>query len=171
MTQALQILAAMLIGLGGATQTSMLGALGRERGGTEGAWISLLGSVAGITIVLAVRAARGNEVNLPAPFDRMPLHGVLAVIVVLALIASLRGLPPYFAVTGLFGTAFIVGAGLLVPSLGVALFFGAVTAGTVVGALGMDHVGAFGATPQHVSVLRVLGVSMLLAGVVIVRSG
>ncbi|MEZ4504200.1 MAG: DMT family transporter [Dehalococcoidia bacterium] len=171
MTQVLQILAAMLIGLGGATQTSMLGSLGRERGGTEGAWISLLGSVTGITIVLAVRAARGDEVNLPTPFDRLPLQVLVAAIAVAALAASLRGLPPYFAVTGLFGTAFIVGAGLLVPSLGVALFFGAVTAGTVIGALGMDHVGAFGATPQHVTTLRVLGVSMLLAGVVVVRSG
>jgi transporter family-2 protein len=171
MTQALQILAAMLIGLGGATQTSMLGALGRERGGTEGAWISLLGSVMGITIVLALRAARGDTPNLPSPFDRVPLQVVLASIVVVALVASLRGLPPYFAVTGLFGTAFIVGAGLLVPSLGVALFFGAVTAGTLVGAVGMDHVGAFGAAPHHVSALRVLGVSMLLAGVVVVRSG
>lgn len=171
MTQALPILVAMLIGLGGATQTSMLGSLGRERGGTEAAWISLLGSVIGIATVLAIRTARGDAPNLPAPLDRLPVQVLLVILVGGVLAFSLRELPPYFAVTGVFGTAFIVGAAVLVPTIGVALFIGAVTAGTLIGALTMDHLGAFGAEPQQVTLVRVAGVGMLLAGVVVVRSG
>ncbi len=165
------IIVAILIGLGSAVQTALLGAMGRGRGPTEAAWVSLLGSVVGIAIVILARQARGDSPSLPPPLDRPWAYaGVLAfTLVVLAL--SLRGLPYYYAITGFFGVAFIAGAAYLVPGLGVALFFGATTGGSVLGALVVDQLGAFGATPAPVSMARVGGLGLILVGVVVARLG
>ena len=171
MTQWVYVLVAMLIGLGAAVQSSMLGALGRERGATEAGWISLLGSLTAIGAILAIRTLRGDAVALPAPFDRAFVQLLLVAVALLALVVSLRGVAPYYGIAGLFGVAFIVGAAFMVPRIGVALFFGAATAGTVLGALAVDHLGAFGAEPQHVTLLRVIGLGLLLLGVVVVRNG
>jgi uncharacterized membrane protein YdcZ (DUF606 family) len=170
-TQWLYVLVAVLIGLGAAVQSSMLGALGRERGATEAGWISLLGSLTAIGTILAIRTLRGDTVALPAPFDRVTVQVALAVVAVACLALSLRGVAPYYGIAGVFGVAFIVGAAFMVPRIGVALFFGAATAGTVMGALAVDHIGAFGAEPQHATLVRILGLGLLLLGVVVVRSG
>jgi transporter family-2 protein len=82
---------------------------------------------------------------------------------------SLRGLPAYYATTGLFGVAFIASAAYLVPSLGVAVFFGAATAGSALGALFVDQAGAFGATPAPISAARVGGLALIVIGVVVLR--
>jgi uncharacterized membrane protein YdcZ (DUF606 family) len=169
-TNALALTVAFAIGVGAALQTAMLGALGRTRGGTEAAWVSLLASILALALIFAVRSARGDTPALPTPFDRLPVQLALVAVAATLLALSIRGVAPYFAITGLFGVAFLVGAAYLVPSLGVALFFAAVTAGTVMGALAFDHLGAFGAEPQRVTVARAIGLAMLLAGVVIVRS-
>ena len=50
----LYLLLSMLVGVGMATQLSMLGAMGRDRGPFEGAWLSLIGSATGLALVLAV---------------------------------------------------------------------------------------------------------------------
>ena len=171
MTTALYMLLSLLIGMGGAAQISMLGALGRARGPTESAWVSLLGSATGLAVVLAVRAARGDAPLLPTPLDRAVVLALVGAVTGGMLALSLRGLEPYFAVTGLFGVAFIVGAAFLVPEIGIALFFGSVTAGTLMSAVVLDHLGAFGAEPQQVTAFRIGGVALLLLGVVLVRSG
>ncbi|MCY4616232.1 MAG: DMT family transporter, partial [Chloroflexi bacterium] len=80
-----------------------------------------------------------------------------------------HGPSAYLAGVGLFGAAFIIGGAALAPKLGVALLFSAVTAGTLAGALVMDHFGAFGNDAQRVTLLRVVGVLVVLGGVLIVR--
>lgn len=82
----------------------------------------------------------------------------------------MKGLDPYLAIAGLFGFIYLYGAGYIVPRAGVALFAGAVTAGTLVGSVGLDHIGAFGGEVYRVNALRVLGLVALMAGVVLVRS-
>ncbi len=171
MTVTLHMLAALVIGAAAAVQLSMLAALGRDRGPTEAAWVSILGSLAGMALLLAARAVRGDASLLPAPLDRL-LPQLLIFAVSGALLAlSLRGVEPYYAVIGLFGIAYIVGAAIIVPEIGIALFFGAVTAGSLLGALWLDHAGAFGAEPQHVTAFRAAGVAVLMLGVVLMRAG
>lgn len=170
MTAWVGIILAIAIGLGSAVQTAMLGALGRGRGPTEAAWVSLLGSVVGISLVMLARHLRGEAPSLPAPLDRSWAFAAVFAGTALIMALSLRGFGPYYALTGFFGVAFIAGAAYLVPSLGVALFFGATTAGAVVGALAVDHVGAFGAAPTPVSLARVGGLVLIVVGVVVVRA-
>jgi bacterial/archaeal transporter family-2 protein len=165
----LLLLAAMLIGLGAAVQTSMLGSVGRLRGPSEATWLSILATASAVAVILAVRGIRGDSPALPAPFDRPLVFIGAALLAGLALLLTARGLPPYYAITGLFGLAFIFGAATLVPRIGVALFLGATIAGQLVGAIFLDQFGAFGATAQPVTPLRLAGVTLLLLGVVMVR--
>lgn len=165
------LLAALAIGVGAAVQTSMIGAMGRQRGAVEASWLSLLATVTGIALILSIRSLRDDAATLPAPFDRGPVLLLVAAMTVGALLLSTRGLPAYYAGTGLFAIAFLIGAGSLGPKLGVALFLSATIGGQVVGALIIDQFGAFGAAAIPLTPARLGGVVMLLGGVLLVRFG
>lgn len=171
MAQLLSLGVALLIGLGFAVQTSMLGSVARQRGSTEAAWMSLLATVAGIALFFGLRALRGAPPLLPSPLDRAWIHAIIAVCAGVALIVTMRGLDLYYAAAGLFGLVMIVGMGALAPRLGIALFVSALVAGQLIGGLTMDQLGAFGGTVHRVSALRVAGAGALLVGVILVRGG
>ena len=77
--------------------------------------------------------------------------------------------PKLLWTAGLLGAFYVTAMVLLVPKLGLALSFGLVVAGQMAASLVMDHYGLLGAPVQPVSVLRVLGVVLIVAGVVLVR--
>ena len=169
MTIAILALLALFIGLGSAVQVGIVAALGRERGPVEAAWINVLGTFTGMAIVFGAASIRGNPPNLPFPFDNPFIFAIIALLSLLALGNSIRGLEPYLAIAGAFGFVYLVGAGYLAPRLGIALFASAVTAGTLIASVALDHVGALGATVRPVTPLRIFGLLFLIAGVVMVR--
>jgi transporter family-2 protein len=171
MTQFFTLAIALVIGLGMSVQTSMLGAVARERGSVEAAWMSILATIVGLAALLAGRALRGAGPALPPPLDRPVIYVVVAAAAGLTLLLTMRNLEAYYAVAGLFGLAMIVGMGALAPRLGIALFLSAVIAGQLIGAMTLDQVGAFGGTVHRVTTLRVAGVIALLSGVLLVRGG
>ena len=80
-----------------------------------------------------------------------------------------RALPWYAWVGGLYGAIFVVAAAWGVPRLGVATTITLMVAGQLLLSLFLDHFGAFGA-PQHpISLGRLAGVALVLAGVLMVR--
>ncbi|MDQ3125750.1 MAG: DMT family transporter [Pseudomonadota bacterium] len=84
-------------------------------------------------------------------------------------VAAARGLPWYIWIGGLYGAIFVVAAAWGVPRLGVALTITLMVAGQLLVGLVLDHFGAFG-QPQHpISLGRVAGVALVLAGVLMVR--
>ena len=168
MTQALYLAMALLVGAGSGLQLAMLGAVGRQRGPLEATWVTILGTVVGAALLLALRSARG-EALLPAPFDRAALYAVVAVLAGVALVLSVREMEPYFALMGLFGLGVVFAGAYLGPRLGVALFISALIAGQMLAALALDHVGAFGAAVQSATALRMAGVAALILGVALVR--
>jgi len=170
MTQLLQLAIALAIGVGASVQVAMLAAIQRDRAPLEAGWLSFLGTAVGLAAVLAVRAGRGDPVELPSPLDRMWVFAAVGVVAAAALFLAFRGGEAHLAAAGLFGAAFVVGSAALAPRLGVALLFSAITAGTLAGALTMDHLGAFGNEVQRVTATRTVGLLFVLAGVVIVRS-
>ena len=169
MSNLLPILVALTIGAGAAVQTSMLGALGRARGPAEASWLSILATITAVAVLLAYRLLRAETLALPAPFDRAALFVGAALLTGIALLLTTRGLPPYYAITGLFGLAFIFGAATIVPRIGIALFLSATIAGQLIGALLLDQIGAFGGAVQPLSPTRLGGAALLLLGVVMVR--
>ena len=168
-TALLPVLLTVVVGMGGAVQVAMLGALDRQRGPLEAAWISGGGTVLMLALILGARALRGDGPDLPPPLDRPWPFALVAAPLALSVIVSARGVPPYLLLSGLFGGIFITAAAFLAPRIGVALLFSAFTAGTLTGGLILDHIGAFGAGGERATLLRVLGVVVVFAGVVIVR--
>ena len=169
MTQAIYIGAALLIGFGSAVQVGMIGSLGRQRGTFEATLISMLASVLGLAAFLVIRALRSEPPQLPSPMNEPLVYVVLGGVATVALVVSMRGLQPYLSAAGLFGFLYVVSAAFLAPRIGIALYVSAVTAGTLVGSVALDHLGAFGAEMQRVTLVRGLGLLALILGVVLVR--
>ncbi len=160
---------AVLVGLGSSAQIALIGGMARVRSAPESTFTSMMATLAGIALVLAFNAFRGTPLQYYAPFDRGISFVVIAILAAVLLVMSMKGLHYGYAVTGLFATVFLLGTAALVPTLGVALFFGATTAGSLLGAVIFDQVGAFGATPTPLNLLRVIGVLAVFGGVILVR--
>lgn len=171
MTQVLYVLMAIGVGVGSAVQVGLVGQMGRIRGPEEATWISVLGTVTGMALLFTVQSLRQETPELPSPFDNVAPFAVITVLAAAALAVGIRGLDPYLAIAGVFGLLYLVGASFLAPRIGIALFVGGVTAGTLVASVGLDHFGAFGGVVQRISVVRVVGLVALLAGVMLIRSG
>lgn len=170
MTHTAYLLLSVVVGLGAATQLAMLGAMGRERGAYEATWISIVGTIAGLAVVIVARSLRGNPPDLHAPLDTGWPFALVIALCAAALLVSMRGLDPYLVVCGLFATAYLLSVGFAVPRLGAALFLGAATAGTLLGSAVYDHLGAFGNETHETTVLRAGGIAVIFLGVIMVRA-
>jgi transporter family-2 protein len=81
----------------------------------------------------------------------------------------MRSLPWYAWTGGLYGAFFVATAAWAAPRLGVTLFLTAAIAGQLALALLLDRIGAFGLARVEIGPVRLLGVALVLAGVVLVR--
>lgn len=165
----LYIAAAMLIGAGFATQVSMISAMGRLRGSLEATWVSLIATVAGFTLLMTVRAVAGANIALPPPFTKAAIYALIAAGAAVGLGVMVRGIAPYFAITGLFAIPILIGAGFLGPRLGVGLYLSSFIAGQLICSVVLDHIGAFGIPVHRVDLLRIAGIAALVLGVTLIR--
>jgi transporter family-2 protein len=83
--------------------------------------------------------------------------------------AKLSGSPWWVWTGGLLGVVFVLVSLGLVNRLGAAFLFALVVVGQMLASLAIDHYGLFGVSEQAVSPLRILGVALLLAGVMLIR--
>ena len=104
------------------------------------------------------------------------LGGLLTMIVVLFALGeqlpswkAVAGTPWWAWSSGVLGGVFILLMILLLPSLGAATLIALVVAGQMLVTITLDHFGAFGLTPHPVSLSRLLGAGLLIAGVVLIR--
>ncbi|MGH2614959.1 MAG: DMT family transporter [Thermomicrobiales bacterium] len=169
MSDAIWILVVVSLGVTQAVQIALLGAMNRARGPAEAAYVSILGTLVGISIALSVRALMGSRPALPEPLDHPAVTGTVAVVSGALLVLALRGLPAAYAVTGLTAVPYLLAASYLAPKIGVGLFLGALIAGQLGGGVVLDHFGVLGTATRPVDIARILGVAALLAGVVLVR--
>jgi transporter family-2 protein len=168
-TNTLYLSLAILVGVGAATQSALLAAMGRDKGPYEGTWINMLAAIGGLSLLFLARGIAGRSPDLPTPLGHAAAFTVVVVLAGAALAVSVRGLNPIYAITGLFAIAYLLGIGYGAPKIGIALFVAGVTAGQLGGALAYDHVGAFGLDVRQVSVARITGLGVVLAGALIVR--
>jgi transporter family-2 protein len=82
---------------------------------------------------------------------------------------TMRALPWYAWIGGLYGAVFVAVAAFAAPRMGVTYFLMVAIAGQLVMALILDRLGAFGVPRVDVSATRVLGVLFVLAGAFLVR--
>ncbi|MBS1598232.1 MAG: DMT family transporter [Bacteroidetes bacterium] len=70
---------------------------------------------------------------------------------------------------GLLGAFFVAGIVVLLPRLGVALSFSLVVAGQMAIAILFDHYGWIGTTVREISLGKIAGAILLIAGVFLIR--
>ena len=96
--------------------------------------------------------------------------GILAVLLqVRPDMAASRALPWYAWIGGLYGAIFVVAAAWGVPRLGVATTIILMVAGQLLLSVALDHFGAMGMPKQPISLGRVAGIGLVIAGVLMVR--
>jgi transporter family-2 protein len=86
-------------------------------------------------------------------------------------LAPFGALPWYAWVGGVYGAVYVAIAAYAAPRLGLAALITIGIGGQVLMALWMDHVGALGLPKTPVSLTRILGAALVVAGVVLVRRG
>ena len=133
-------------------------------------------------MVLPVQAAINAQLarGLDNPFAATAVSfatGALAMGVLTLLVS--RELPTFGAIAkiplwvifagGVLGTIYVIGNILLVPKLGTAVLFTFAIAGQLLAALVIDQYGLLGLAVREISLGRVAGVAMVLAGAVMVR--
>ncbi len=79
-------------------------------------------------------------------------------------------LPWYYWMGGVLGGFYVVAIIVLAPRLGVALTIGLTVAGQMVFSLLIDHYGLLGIPVHTINWMRVLGVSLIIGGVVLLRA-
>lgn len=79
--------------------------------------------------------------------------------------------PWYAWIGGLYGVVFVASAAYATPRMGVASTLTLLIAGQAVAALAIDHWGGFGVTRHLVSPIRLVGMGLVVAGVLLVRLG
>ncbi|WP_296612965.1 DMT family transporter [Sphingomonas sp.] len=85
--------------------------------------------------------------------------------------AALRGAPAWAWAGGLYGACFVAAMAYAAPRLGLATTLTIAIASQLATALVLDHFGLFGLRAAPISVGKVVGVVLVLAGVVLVRRG
>lgn len=85
--------------------------------------------------------------------------------------AAFAGLPAYAWFGGAYGAVYVAVAAFAAPRIGLASLITIGIAGQIVMALLLDHVGALGLPKDPVSLLKVAGAVLVIAGVVLVRRG
>ncbi|RMC36045.1 DMT family transporter [Paracoccus alkanivorans] len=85
--------------------------------------------------------------------------------------SKLLTLPWWTLIGGAAGALFVLIALVIVPKLGVAMFFVCVVLGQLLGAAYLDHIGAFGMEMRTLSWSRVLGIALVIVGVAVTQVG
>jgi bacterial/archaeal transporter family-2 protein len=84
-------------------------------------------------------------------------------------LGTVLGAPWWMYIGGLLGAGFVLASVILTPRLGAATTVGFFLAGQVVASMIIDHFGLFRAAVQEVTVPRILGALLILAGVFLVQ--
>jgi bacterial/archaeal transporter family-2 protein len=140
-------------------------------------YLAALGAGIAVAVQQVLNGSLRLSLNSPAWAGFVSyLGGLITMIVVL--LAFREQIPSWKLVTaapwyawggGILGGVFILLVILLLPSLGATTLLALVVAGQMTAAVIMDHFGAFGLSTHHVSVSRLLGVALVIAGVVLIK--
>jgi transporter family-2 protein len=85
--------------------------------------------------------------------------------------ANFAGLPWYAWLGGVYGAIYVAVAAYAAPKIGLASLITIGIAGQIATALWLDHIGALGLPRDPLSIGRVAGAILVVAGVVLVRRG
>ena len=84
-------------------------------------------------------------------------------------VANIKDAPPIAWLGGLLGAFFVASTVILAPRIGVAMTFSLIVAGQMLITLVLDHFGVLGLPVKEISLARVGGILMIVAGVALIR--
>jgi thiamine biosynthesis protein ThiS len=166
---ALLIFLAFGAGIAAATQILVNGALGEERGVPEALLVSVTVTYGSAVLFMLMRFLVTGDLNLDTPVKPLLYLLPLALIVVLAFLGLMGGLPWYYFLGGLVGALIVATAALSGPRIGIATTSAAMIAGQMVGAMLFDHLGLLDQAKDPVDAIKVTGALLIVGGVVLVR--
>ena len=145
------------------------------------AW-ALLGILAGMLIALQgpINAQLAQGLGMPlAAAAASFIAGSVALVVLAAIATQVQGIsiawrvPPWwmFVVGGCLGAAYVTSAIILTPRLGTAATMALIVAGQLTAGLLIDRMGWFDLAVRELSIGRVGGAVLLLAGALLIRFG
>ena len=132
-------------------------------------------------------ASVGDPLTRVAPAPRSPAHGrwsavfrtpvglaaglLLAAVLLQARpdMQAVRTLPWWAWLGGLYGAVLVAATAYSAPKIGVTSALTLVVAGQFVAAVALDHFGAMGLSERPVSLVRIAGLALIAAGVLLVR--
>jgi len=141
---------------------------------------SLLGVIAGacIAIQAPINAQLGQGLGLPLAAAAISF-GVGLVVLVLGTIvtAQMGGITPNWSVPapwtfiagGCLGTVYVTSSILLTPRIGAAAVMGLSVAGQLLAGMAVDRAGFMGIAVREISLGRIAGAVLLVAGVLLIR--
>ena len=134
-----------------------VGALIPVQAATNAAMSRMIGSVAITSVALfaigfVVVAAWAIVIRAPLPS-----------------LETLRNVPAYGWLGGFIVASYVITITFLAPRLGVGNAIRLVVTGQIVAAVIIDHVGAFGAVVQRLTVARAMGVVLMIIGLILAR--
>jgi bacterial/archaeal transporter family-2 protein len=94
---------------------------------------------------------------------------LIATGVPLSSLANAKDAPPIALTGGILGAFFVSAVAASVPRLGVAMTFSLAIAGQMLITLFLDHFGFLGIPVKEISLVRVLGVTLITIGVILIR--
>jgi transporter family-2 protein len=135
----------------------IVGALIPVQAATNAAMSRVIGSVAITSLALfaigfVVVAAWAIVIRVPLPS-----------------LETLRRVPAYGWLGGFIVASYVIAITFLAPRLGVGNAIRLVVTGQIVAAVIIDHVGAFGAIVQRLTMARAMGVVLMIIGVILAR--
>jgi bacterial/archaeal transporter family-2 protein len=87
----------------------------------------------------------------------------------LSSLANAKDAPPIALIGGLLGAFFVSAVAASIPRLGVAMTFSLAIAGQMLITLFLDHFGFLGVPIKEISLVRILGVTLITIGVILIR--
>ena len=100
----------------------------------------------------------------------LALGAALVVVRPAVSVAAIARAPWWAMVGGPLGVVFLLLSVVLLPRLGVTLLLAGVIVGQLLGGLLLDHYGWLGVSVQPVSIWRLAGVVLLVAGATLIRA-
>ena len=84
-------------------------------------------------------------------------------------VTNIKDAPPIAWLGGLLGAFFVASTVILAPRVGVAMTFSLIVAGQMLITLVLDHFGVLGLPVKEISLARVGGILLIVAGVALIR--
>ena len=138
-SSALLIVVAVIGGISVALQAQMMGLLDKSIGTLEGVFITYAGG--GLLIALAMIFMRGGNLG------------------------AWQSVPWYAYSSGALGLIIVGAIGYSAPRLGLVATFTIIVSSQFLVAAFIDHFGVLGATTRPLDLSRIIGISLLLAGI------